>query len=450
MANNFLHRLLNPNMPTERIKPMREMGVPGFVITGGRVQTVERNPKLVGREKYITASNILANVSIVAAGTHYFLNLVSSPNWSVEPVDDTPEAQRYAEFVESCMYDMDASWKRTIRRAGMYRFYGFGIQEWTAKKRPDGYTGFRSIETRPQHTIEQWDLSDEFTVRGMWQWSPMVGGMGVYIPRAKTIYLVDDTLSDSPEGFGLVRHLAEPADRYTKYLEIEGRGFERDFRGIPVGRAPTSEIAAAVSSDAITAAEGAKLIQGMTDIVSSQARGAATGIVLDSSAYENVSETGTSSSATPKWDIDLLTGSSNGIEHVGVAIDRITYDMALILGVEGLLTGKDGGSRALSEDKSRNMYLMVNSCVADIAETYEKDFINPLWTLNGFPEEYKPSLKAEDVSFKSVSEITAALRDMATAGAILAPNDPVIDDVRDILGVQRQPEELVNTEGLDI
>lgn len=429
-----------PGVKRETIKPRREMGVPGFSVVGGRIETKERNPKLIGEQKYITASDILANVSVVAAGVRYFLNLVASPEWKVEAVDDTPEAAEYAEFVESCMYGMETSWSRVIRRAGTYRFYGFNVQEWTAFNRDDGRVGYRTLETRPQFTIDEWDIDPSTgNVRGFVQRSPY-DFKNYYLPRNKTIYLVDDTLTDSPEGFGWVRHLVEPAERFMEYQRIEGSGFERDFRGIPVGRAPRAEVARAVEDGAITQAEANQILGGLSDFITMRNKATNTGLLLDSSTYLNTAENGSSASAVKKWDIELLTGSATGIEHVGAAIKRLEYSMAMILGTEGMLVGSEGGSRALSEDKSRNLYLNVNSCVTDIAETYEKDFIDPLWTLNGFDEKYKPHLRAEDVAFRTVDDVTKALRDMATAGATLSHDDPAINEVRGMLGLSDQPE----------
>lgn len=423
---------------TETIKPRREMGVPGFSVVGGYLQSKERNPRLIGEQKYITASDILANVAIVAAGVRYFVNLLASPEWKVQPADDSDEAKQLAEFVESVMYDMESSWSRTIRRSGMYKFYGFGIQEWTAKRRDDGRFGYASLETRPQFTIEQWDIDNSTgRVRGFWQRSPH-DLRELYIPRAKTVYLVDDTLTDSPDGFGWLRHLAEPADRYMEYQRIEGSGFERDFRGVPIGRAPLAEIEAAVQAGELTRAEADQIKGGLANFIQMRNKSTNTGLLVDSSTYANISDTGTSTSGVNKWDIELLTGSSQGIEHVGKAINRLDYLMATVLGTEGLLVGAEGGSRALSEDKSRNLYLNVNSTLNDMAETYEKDFIDPLWTLNGFDNRLKPSLRAEDVAFRTVDDVTKSLADLARAG--LAPDDEATNFVRGMLGLPNQPE----------
>src|SRR5690606_18061192 len=122
-------------------------------------------------------------------------------------------AQEAADFVESVMFDMETSWAKIARRASMYRFNGFGIQEWTAKRRDDGRIGLKDIAARPCHTITRWEI-DEATgeIRGVYQTNPQTG-REIFLPRGKVIYLVDDSLTDHPEGLGLFRNLVEPATR---------------------------------------------------------------------------------------------------------------------------------------------------------------------------------------------------------------------------------------------
>ncbi len=148
-------------------------------------------------------------------------------------------------------------------------------------------------------------------------------------------------------------------------------------------------------------------------------------------------------STVDKWKVDLLNAGSGGFETLGKAIDRLTHDMARILGAESLLLGGQGGgsgSKALSEDKSRNLYLSVNATNTDIGEGARRDLFGPIWMFNGLDPDLMPRLDTADVAFKDVAVVAKALADMATAGAILAPDDPAIDDMRDLLGVSRQPE----------
>lgn len=430
---------------TARAAPTKTQGVAGFSVYGGYLATLERNPLLVGTRRYETAADILANASIVAAGTRYFLNLLAKANWSVEPAEDqgegkaSDEAKAAAEFLESVLYDMDTSWVRIVRKTGFYCFHGFGIQEWTAKRRDDGQIGFRDVETRPQHTIERWDVDETGAVLGVAQRSPQTA-REIYLPRQKLVYLVDDRMTDSPEGMGLLRHLVEPAERLKAYLKLEGIGFERDLRGMPVIRLPITAINNLVKAGELKEEEAQALIQGAKDFVKTEVKKPNTGLVLDSQPYTNTTADGASVSSVMQWSAELLRGESNGIEHLGAAVNRVNREMARIIGCEHLMLGEGSGSRSLSEDKSQNMYLQVDSTLGDIAEGYERDVVGPIWDLNGLDANLKPTLKTEGVRFRDVEQVARVLRDMATAGAVLSPDDPAIDDVRDLAGISRQPE----------
>ena len=451
MAGNYLTNLFDSLMGKEpKASPYSEVGVSGTPIYGGYVATAEKSAKLTGTQRYVTASDIMANVSIAAAGIRFFATLAAQPSWTVTPAEDMPDgkssdaAKKAAEFMQSVLDGLDTNWTRIVRRSSMYRYHGFGIGEWTARRQPDGMIGMADIEPRPQHTIEQWARDEGGSIVAMGQRSPQNGDL-LWIPRSKTIYLVDDTLTDSPEGMGLFRHLVEPAERIKKYLLLEGQGFERDLRGIPVGRAPYAAINAAVAANKLTAAQAATLTDAIEKFVKLQVKNESTGIVLDSKTYEGVTGDGVTVSGALQWGLDLLTGSATSIGDLGSAIERETQNMALILGVESLLIGAStrggsGGSRALSEDKSRHIYLNVNSCLNDMAEGYTRDFVGAVWTLNGLPDELKPKLDVEDASYKDAGLIATTLRDMSVAGAVLAPDDPIINEVRDLLGTSHQPE----------
>lgn len=420
-----------------RVSPFKEAGSSGTAIFGGYISVEEKNPKATGAERYRTASDMLANISIIAAGVRYFLNLVAKPAWIVEPADDSDEAKQHAEFIESVMNGMDVGWSRVVRRAGMYRYHGFGIQEWVALKREDGLIGLRTIEQRPQHTIERWEVDEDGTLLGVWQRSPQTG-QDLWLPREKIVYMVDDMLTDSPEGMGWFRHLIEPAQRLKSYLDLEAMGFERDLSGIPIGRAPIAALNTAVKNNVMTQQQADAAINGLRRFVQMEIRKKNTGMILDSQHFNDTTADGPKASAVAQWGIELLTGSSGSLPQLSAAIERLTVEMARIMGVENILVGSGGdGSLALSKDKSNNLYLLVNSTLVDMAGQFNKDIVDTLWALNGLPAEMKPSLKTEDVAFRDVEQVAKALADMATAGAVLAPDDPAVDDVRDLLGIAR-------------
>lgn len=428
--------------------PTQVLGVTSVPTYGGYVDYGEKSADLTGTKRYTTFADVLANVGIVAAGVRYFLNLVAKAKWSVTPADDSKAAQEAADFVQEVMDDMDTPWSRVIRRASMYRFYGYSIQEWTAKKRNDGKIGLLDIEPRAQSTIERWDVNDHGDIAGVWQTSPHTS-REIYLPREKLVYVVDDTLSDSPEGLGLFRHIVPHAKRVMRYENLEGIGFETDLRGVPIGRAPKALLQKYVDQGKMTKSQMTEAITSMETFVQNHIRSTDTGLVLDSLTYQTQDDKGTPSQVK-QWDMELLSSDANSIEYLGNAIDRVTHNIAMIIGVEQLLLGRNArGSHALSQDKTHNFYLVVDSTLTELTEAFERDFLGTLWQLNGMNDDLKPSLTPETIRFQNLAEITAALEDLARAGAPLDPRDPVINEIRELFGLSRVPEELLEEDDED-
>jgi len=422
------------------VKPTQTIGGMGRAVYGGFIQENETSTNLRGDKKFETYSEILANTSIVATGVRYFLNLTAKAEWSFVPADH-PEGEKYAELAEKMLTeDPRTPWHRIIRRAAMYRFYGFSVQEWTARRREDGKITFADIAPRAQRTLLRWDI-DEKTgdIRGIYQTLPQ-SQREVYLPRQKVMYMVDDTLEDSPTGLGIFRHLVAPAARLRRYEQLEGYGFETDLRGIPIGRGPFAAMAEMVQDGSLKAADRIALEKPIRDFIENHIKSPKLGLLLDSKTYESQDETERASNAK-QWEIELLKGGSTGFTDMANAISRVNKEMARVLGVEQLLLGDNAvGSHALSKDKTNSFFLLVDGTLREITETVQDDLLTTLWQLNGFPEDAKPTLANEAVRFQDVEQIAASLRDMATAGAIITPDDPAIGEVRDLLGLSRPDE----------
>lgn len=428
--------LIGPT-PSPKFAPFKELGTAGVAIFGGRPMSREKDVAVSYTQRWITYADIATNISIVAASLRYFLNVVSSAEWMVSPKDDkNKEAQQVAEFIDSVINSMYTPWRRVMRRCSMYRFNGFGIQEWTAKRRDeDGKIGLDDIEARPTHTIDRWEVDEKGTVTGVWQLSPQTSQY-IWLPRGKLLYLVEDSLTDAPDGLGLFRHLVDPYKRLQKYLTLEGWGFERDLRGIPIGRIPYRAIAGWVEQGVMTKEDANNIIASIENFVKIQSKQEDTSITMDSAPYIVETEGGKSISGVMQYGIELLQGSAPDFNGIANAIMRVNQEMARIIGTEHLLLGGEGSAnRALSEDKSRNFYLTVNGTLDEIVDAANKDIIIPICDLNGIAEELRPEFKHSDVSFRTVQEITAALRDLATAGAVLSPQDEAINEVREMLGI---------------
>lgn len=434
MADSIL-KSLGAMFNRQPAKPTTVQGAPGFSVVGGYLESPERGKALGSHEgRYTTYSELLSNVSVVAAGVRYFLNLVAGAGWSFTPAEH-PDGERMAELAEAILTDdPSTSWARIVRRAAMYRFYGFSVQEWTATRHADGHYTLRDVQSRAQSTIKRWDVAEDGTVLGVGQESPQTM-RELYIPRSKLLYLVDDTLSDSPEGLGLFRHLAEPSARLRRYEQLEGTGFEGDLRGIPVGRGPFRDIEAKVQNGTMTRQDAAALMKPLRDFLRAHVRSEKLALSLDSSTYETTDDAKRPSSVR-QWDLELLNGGSTSFAEVAAAIERVNREMARVLGVEQLLLGGDGGGAfALGKDKTSSFFLLVDGALREIREQVADDLLKTVWRLNGWDMESMPVLGTEAVRHTDVQEAAAVLRDLATAGAVLDPNDPAINELRDALGL---------------
>lgn len=424
-----------------RVKPSETVGGPGFSIFGGIVDENEREASLRGDERYKTFSDILVNSSITGASVRYFLNLISRAGWNLEPADDGQAAKDQADFMESVLHGMNTPYFRIVRRTAGYRMHGFSVQEWTAKKREeDSLIGLLDIEPRPQATIEGWDVDEHGNVIGMIQRTPQ-SLKSIYLPREKTVYAVDDSLSDSPIGLGIYRHLAEPWNRLKLYQLLESYAFEGNLRGVPILRAPLAELRNLVKKGKVTQKEFDDLTKSMRNFSKNHAKKPRTGLFLDSQTYRDTGESETPSSVK-KWGLELVQGSGEGLADIANAIQRVNFEMAMLWGTEGLLIGgQKTGTQALSRDKSHNFALIIDSTLKEIAAQYQKDIIETVATLNGMDHRMNPELVPEAVQFRDVEQIFGAIRDLYTGtGLSIMPGDPIENALRDLLQMPDAPD----------
>ena len=439
--------------PTQTLGTSRTSGVVGSGEGAGTFDEPDRLVSLIGPRRFVEYQRLCRDISIIGSGTRLFLNLISNAVWTVNPPEglneaDTATAQGYADQAYAMLYDMTTSWSQVVRKTATFRLHGFCIQEWTAKHNADGTIGLKDIEHRPQKTITRWNRDEGGTVESVVQRVP--GRADVTLPRAKIVYSVDDTLSDSPEGSGLFRQMATTAYRLETFLRLEEIGYTTDLRGIPVARAPLSELRQEVldagpeGSTARAKAEARRtsLLAPLRNWLDKHMRNEKSGMLLPSDTYVAQSvDKSVSISTTPKWALELLSGDSTSFDSIANAINRMNQELARLLGVEHLLLGADGsGSLALAKSKIGTFYLTVTSTLLDLCEIFDRDILQPLAELNGWPPELCPQMGVNEISDRDVDAIVEALAKLAQAGAPLMPDDPAVGEIYDLFGLTRPPE----------
>ena len=404
----------------------------------------ERDSKLIGERKYETYINMLANVSVVAASVRYFLNLTARANWTFTPAPaDTDE--KYAKLAtEMLLKDPLTSWHRIVRRMALYRFYGFSLQEFTIRRRDDGILTIDNIANRPQYTIKEWNYdATRQNIIGVEQEAPVTGER-LRIPMIRLLYLVDDTISDAPSGMGLLRHIVSATEALKRFEQLEGIGFESDLRGIPIGRAPLTRLREMVKSGAITEDQRIKIEAPLREFLKNHVKTPELGLLLDSHPYHAADEANRPSTQK-QWDMELLHNTSTSLEALARAIQRLNREIARVLGTEQLMLGEDiAGSFALSMDKTQSFILLVEGALKEMRDAVKRDLLYVLWLLNGYPMEMMPEPKTEAVAYQNVKDIAEALNKLALAGVPVAPDDPALNQIRDLMGLNHTPEEIVS------
>jgi len=407
--------------------------------SGGFIHTYEKNPLLSRYKKYETYSEMFVNHPVISAGMRAFLSIIQKTEWTLEPIEGNATSESYAQDIQEIFDNMETKLPQVMRRSAMYVYYGFGLQEWIAKKLESGLIGIKDIEPRAQHTIYRWDITDRGDINGVEQQDYITGGE-YYIDRRRLIYCVDDSLNDNPEGLGLFRQLFATASRLEQYLMLEDIGFDTDLRGVPVVKVPLERISKMVDAGEMTEKEADELIEEFTSFIEEHQRKKSQGMMVDSEPYTDNEGKPTGVSM---YQIELLKGDGSAQADLAQAINRCRNDLAMLLGSAFLLLGEGGaGSLALSKTKMDSFMLMVGSTLQYLATVYERDLFKQIARLNGWNEADLPKFKYEEPKMQDILEITEALRNMATAGATFQKEDPIWDEIRGMMGVQQRPEDL--------
>jgi hypothetical protein len=409
-------------------------------VFGGFPDSPEKSPELRGIQKYRTYDDLKYNLDIVATAVRRTLMLVKGATWRAQPpIGSGAEGERIAEAMTSILLApraMARPFPRVTSRQFMHIFDGSSIQVWTGKNRDDGLFGIQDIQPRPPGTIQRWDVDVDGTLNGVWQTSPWTGQQ-IPIPRKRMIYTADLDLSDSPEGTGILRHVAESARNLKRLIQIEGWGFETSLGGVPVVRIPYAALDKAVDDKKITSQQRDQYIKGAKSFIEQRVITPGRGLALESQHY--VDKDG---NLTPfeMFGIQLLSVTGGDQAALDKAIVRWLLAIARLFGIEGLFLGADSkGSFALSKDKTYMLVQIITSGLNDVAEALDADLVMPLMLYNGWDPKLAPNLLPSSIMLRDVEMIADVI--LKVAQAALPPDDKAINEIRDLIGVSPAPED---------
>lgn len=349
--------------------------------------------------------------------------LIRGVEWNVKPANDTPEAQREADFLSGCKRDMAADWKQTIGEFCSAIPFGWARSEVVYKLRrgpdapiaefrsdyTDGRFGWADFAPRSQDSLDRWEFDDAGNVIGMHQLS-LTGSGATYVPEERMIAIVPRPWKRSPEGRSSYR-AAVRAWTYARRLEdSEALGVDRDLTGVVVMELPPSIMAAAAGSAERTVrtdweAKIRKLRRGELD-----------GIVLPAEEIDG-KKTG--------YRIRLLASGGTGRINPDGAIRRYESRVLISLLSEFLLLGVDGvGARAVADPKINMVNLAISAICDTMTDAINKRAVAPLMRLNGVPRELWPTIEHGPIDVPDLPEIVDMVTKLTGANVVI-PSDEI-------------------------
>lgn len=383
-------------------------------------------PELRGYRGVQAYQEMAENDATIGAILYAIEMLMRQCEFHVEPGGDTDKDKEAAEFVESCMNDMERTWADTLSEILSFLTYGWSYHEIVYKRRvgrsdspitnskyTDGLIGWRKLPIRAQDTLYGWnykDNSDELI--GMTQMPPPQYGL-ITIPLDKALHFRTRSRKDNPEGQSILRN-AYRAYYFKKRLEeIEGYGIERDLAGFPVLYAPPDLPIWEDDPDMVATLQRAEMI------VSSIRRDAREGLVLPGG------ENG--------WKLELITSGSRRQFDTNAIIDRYDRRIATSVLADFVMLGQQQvGSFALADSKTKIFALAIGTYLDSICETFNNQAIPRLIDING--DHFKgitdyPKMNHGDIEDKDLSSFASFVKEMVGAG-IIVPDEELEEEVR--------------------
>lgn len=203
-------------------------------------------PELRGSRGVEIYREMSENDDVVGAILYAIEMLVRQTDWIVEPGGGTAKDREAAEFVQSCMDDMQSTWVDTVSEILSFLTYGWSLHEIVYKRRmgntrdtrtrskySDGLIGWAKLPIRSQETLYQWEYDEADNLVGMTQMPPPDFGL-LTIPMSKALLFRTKVRKDNPEGRSILRNAYRSWHFKRRIQEIEGIGIERDLAGLPV------------------------------------------------------------------------------------------------------------------------------------------------------------------------------------------------------------------------
>lgn len=400
-----------------------EIGYGGKNTRDGQIRSDEFLNELRGKRAIRKFREMRDNDATIGAIMYATEQVLRDVPYSVEPADQSEQAKRYAEFVQTVLNDMDHTLDDHISEALSSLSFGFAIFEVVYKRRnqdnkyADGLMGVKKLASRAQWTIERFEVDQKTgKIIGVHQESSYSGSN--FIPIEKCLHYRTTNTNNDPSGRSILRNAYTSYTYLNNLQSIEAIAVERELHGVPIGRMPAEYLSSDASSDQVSLRNTFEKI--LRDLKNNE-QGYA---LLPSDIYIDPDGKPTNMRL---MDIELIT--SNGSRNIDIdpIIKRYQHDIARSVMAEFLMLGSNStGSYALSKSKTDLFLRSMESYINSIFDVLNKQLIIPLMELNGFNTKFAPKIIPGDVAPHDLRELGAYLRNLNGADINLKDQPDVV------------------------
>lgn len=428
--------LINSNLGTDlKYNILKPQGISGL----NRLANFVYDDFLInlrGREGAKVYKEMSMNDPTIGAFIYAITCLIRNVPWRIEAAGNSDADKIAAEFVQSCLDDMNTSFDETVSDILSFIIHGWSVMEinYKIRKGPnvrnpykrskynDFRIGWEDWSIRNQETMWCWEFDSENHVLTMVQLAPP-DFKTRRIPIEKCMLFRTKSNKNNPEGLSLLRNAYRPWYFKKNIEEIEAIGAEKDLTGIPVLKLPAELLRqAAINSEEADVIEAKNIVNEYKKIITGLRRNSEAGVIIPSSYNEN---------GQPDYELSLLNnGTTRKQFDTDQIIKRYDNEIAKTVLAEWLQLGTNTqGSYALSNDKTSMFKSTLNTVLKIIENEINRKAIPDLIRLNQFEglTDY-PKIKHGKIDEFGLNEIANFICQLTNNDVIDFKNDTNLED----------------------
>lgn len=361
--------------------------------------------------------------------------LLRTVQFSIEPASQSPHDLECAQFIDSCITDMEQSWPEFISEVLSFLVFGWSVHETVYKMRKgksknpkfnsrfdDGLIGWRKFAGRAQETLLHWEFDESGDAIALIQLLP-TGGPLLRVPLAKCLHFRTRLRKNNPEGKSILRTAYTSYFKKKRVEELELIGMERDLTGLIVAEIPGRLLDPNASPD--DQAQLASIKKIVVETYRNEQEGIVWPLVYDQKDR-------------PMYNLKLLTtGGRRQFDTTQIA-DRYAKRIAMCVLADFLMLGLSEGGRgsyAMAKNKSDMFSVAIIGFLDMIAAEFNRNAIPTLLDMNGM--EGRCIMQHGEISQRDILEFGQAVAALANVG-LITPDAQTEAKVREEVGLPPQ------------